>query len=90
MDSLSPIRDRLRSHGEVVFAVHVRPSSAKTALRPSLANGTLRLTVAAPPEHNKANAAVIRFFSRELGVPPSGFQMLSGQSSSKKIFRVQV
>lgn len=90
MDVLSPIRDRLRTHKEAVFAVNVRPSAAKTVLRPSLADGTLRLNVAAPPEHDKANTEVIRFFSRELGVPLSGFHMLSGQSSSKKIFRVQM
>ncbi len=90
MDSLSPIRDRLRSHGEVVFAVHVRPSSAKTALRPSLVNGTLRLTVAAPPEHNKANAAVIRFFSRELGVPTSSIEILKGHFSARKCVKICV
>lgn len=44
----------------------------------------LKLSVTVPPEAGKANAAVLKFLARTLGVPSNGLELLRGQTQPRK------
>ena len=71
------------------LTVTVRPSAQKTKRKPDSEDGSWRIDLQAPPEDNKANLELIRFLSKELGVPKSRIEILSGLTGRRKVVRVQ-
>jgi uncharacterized protein YggU (UPF0235/DUF167 family) len=70
------------------FTVHVRPNAGKNALGP-FTDFPLRAHVAAPPQENQANEALIRLLSKELDIPRRFFSILKGKSSRQKCLAVE-
>ena len=68
--------------------VKVIPKSSKTEIAGTMADGTLRVRVAAVPEKGKANAVLCAFLARHYGVAPSEVEVISGQTSPMKLVRV--
>jgi hypothetical protein len=48
----------------------------------------LRIRLNAPPVEGRANAALVRFLARALGVPRSQVSLLSGETGRNKIVRI--
>ncbi len=71
------------------IAVKVRVGAPKTHIKGIMADGTYKIDVAAVPEDNKANLELIRFLAKEFDVAKSDIEILSGQTNSKKILRIQ-
>ncbi|ASP20098.1 hypothetical protein ANTHELSMS3_01399 [Antarctobacter heliothermus] len=68
------------------LAVRVTPKAARNAV---LRDETgLRVTVTTVPEGGKANAAVIKLLAKALGVPKSRLELLRGETSRDKLFRI--
>ncbi len=63
------------------FKVLVKPNAKKTEIL-SQNNNTLKIAVAAPPQQNKANIALIKFLSKKFGK----VRLVSGISSKTKVF----
>jgi uncharacterized protein (TIGR00251 family) len=78
--------------GSVTLAVRVTPKSSKTALGEVLVmpdgRSVLSVRIAAPPVDGAANAALIAFFSKRLGVRRSVVAIASGEGSRLKILRI--
>ncbi len=76
----------------VTLAVRVTPKSSKTRLGDVMkmpdGRSVLAVRVAAPPVDGAANAALIAFFSKSLGVRRSEVTIVSGEGSRLKIVRV--
>jgi uncharacterized protein (TIGR00251 family) len=53
-----------------------------------MADGTLKVRIAAAPEKGKANAELCAFLARHYGVPKSAVTILSGASSPRKLVRI--
>ena len=53
-----------------------------------MADGTLKVRVAAPPERGKANVELARFLSAEFAVPTSAIEIIAGATSHNKQVRV--
>ena len=68
--------------------VKVTPKSAKTEITGELADGTLKIRVAATPERGKANAELCAFLAREIGIPAGRVEVVSGHTSPLKLVRV--
>ena len=49
-------------------------------------NGALKVSVTQAPEKGKANKAIIRVLSKELGLKKSQIQLFSGETSRQKKF----
>lgn len=47
-------------------------------------DGRLRIQLAAPPVEGEANAALLLFVARQLGVSRSAVSLLSGEASKRK------
>ncbi|WP_417205530.1 DUF167 domain-containing protein [Antarctobacter sp.] len=68
------------------LAVRVTPKAARNAV---LRDDTgLRVTVTTVPEGGKANAAVIKLLAKALGVPKSRLELVRGDTSRDKLFRI--
>lgn len=68
--------------------VKVIPRSARTELAGAMADGTLKVRIAAPPERGKANEVLCAFLAKHYGVPRISVAVISGQTASLKLVRV--
>jgi hypothetical protein len=72
----------------MTLRVKVIPRSAKSEIVGKMADGTLKVKIAAPPEHGKANEALCDFLAAHFGVRRGGVTIVSGHSSALKVVRV--
>lgn len=87
-DMLEALRHTLAAHGTVTVAVHVRPHAAESVVTGVLADGSVKLSVHAPPEDGKANHEAQRLLAEEFGVGLQHVELLSGPTSRRKVFRI--
>jgi uncharacterized protein len=69
--------------------LHVSPGAKRTSLEGLYGEGAIKLKVAAPPVHGRANAEVERFLSKVLGVPRSDVTITRGASGRDKTVLVR-
>ncbi len=70
------------------FAVKIHPRARKNAITGELGDA-LKLSLTAPPVEGRANEACIEFFANLLKVPRSSVTIASGDTSRRKIIRVE-
>jgi uncharacterized protein len=70
------------------FRVKAIPRSARTEVAGKLADGTIKIKVAAVPDKGKANAELCAFLAREFGVPQAHVEIVAGRNSPLKVVRV--
>ena len=68
--------------------VKVIPKSSRNEILGTMADGTLKVRIAAAPEKGRANAELCAFLARHYGVPRSAVTILSGQTSPRKLVRI--
>jgi len=69
--------------------VKVVPRSAKTEIVGEMADGTLKIKIAAPPEKGRANDALCAFLALHYAVPRAAVSIVSGHSAAVKLVRVE-
>src|SRR3954447_17409022 len=69
--------------GSVTFEVCVIPRSSKSEIVGEL-DGTLKIKLKAPPVDGAANDELVRLIAKELEMPQSSIEIVSGHSSKKK------
>jgi uncharacterized protein (TIGR00251 family) len=67
------------------LSVKVIPKSSRNEVVEVQPDGTWRIKVAAAPEKGRANAELCDFLAREFGVAKSRVEVVSGQTSQRKI-----
>ena len=72
----------------MVLRVKVIPRSSRSELVGALADGTLKVRIAAPPEKGKANAALCAFLAEHYGVPRRSVEIVSGHTSALKQVKI--
>jgi len=72
----------------MTWRVKVIPRSAKNEIVGTMADGTLKIRIAAPPENGKANAALIALLAGHFGVGRSAVEILSGHGTALKLIRI--
>ncbi len=68
--------------------VKVVPKSSRSEVVGQMADGTLKVKVAAAPERGKANAELCALLARHFGVPRKNVIILSGETSPTKRLRI--
>jgi uncharacterized protein (TIGR00251 family) len=71
----------------MTLRVKVIPRSAKTEIAGKMADGTLKVRIAAPPEKGKANEELVRFLAAHFGVKK--VEIVSGHTAALKMVRLQ-
>ena len=78
----------MNAHGSGVrIAVHVVPRAAVSAVV-GLHGDRLKVTLAAPPVDGAANAELVAFFARALGVARRDVELVAGETSRKKTLAI--
>jgi len=70
------------------LAVRVTPRSARNEIAEILSDGTVRVRLTAPPVEGKANAALIKFLAKVLGVAPSRLEIVAGETGRDKLVSI--
>lgn len=70
------------------LTLRITPRARKTEFAGVLEDGILRVRVAAPPVEGKANAALLTFLARVLGVRKNRIEIVAGQRGLDKIVSV--
>ena len=72
----------------VRLAVVVTPRASRTEVA-GVAEGRLKIRVAAPPVGGAANEELVRFLARALGVPRGAVAVTAGAAGRRKTLQVQ-
>ena len=83
-----PYLAKLQTEGSLTLRVKVIPRSARTNAIGEMADGTVKIKVAAVPEKGKANAELIAFLADVFSLPRSNVTLVTGAASSTKLFRI--
>ena len=82
------LQQRIGQRMSATLRIKVVAKSPKTEIAGELSDGTLKVKVAAAPERGKANAELCSFLAREIGIPSSQVEVISGHTSPLKLVRV--
>jgi uncharacterized protein (TIGR00251 family) len=74
---------------DLILRIKVIPKSNRTEMAGEMADGTLKVRVAAPPEKGKANAELCAFLAKHYGVPRDSVAIMSGETSPLKHVRIK-
>lgn len=77
--------------GGVTLAVRAQPGAKKTAIVGVYGEGEaaqLKIAVQAPPVEGRANEALVAFLGETFGVPKRAVEIVSGELSRSKVFRL--
>jgi hypothetical protein len=72
----------------VTVRVKVIPRSPRTEFAGEMADGTLKVRVAAPPEKGKANDALCAFLAAHYSVAREAVTVISGHTAALKLVRI--
>ena len=79
----------IQPHPEgATLAVRAQPGAKKNAVLGERA-GALKVSVTAPPEDGRANAALVEVLKEWLDVKRSQVELLSGKSNRNKVFLIR-
>lgn len=73
---------------EKYLRIRVVPGAPKTEIKGEMADGTIKVAVAAAPEKGKANQALIGFLAEEFGVPKAAVKIISGAGVRLKLIKI--
>lgn len=76
----------------VTLAVRAQPGAKKTAITGLYGEGQsaqLKIAVQAPPLEGRANQALIAFLADTFDLPRSAAELVSGELSRSKVFRLR-
>ena len=73
----------------MTLRVKVIPRSPTSEIAGTMADGTLKVKIAAPPEKGKANEALCAFLARHYGVPRAAVTVVSGHAATLKLVRIE-
>ncbi len=70
------------------LTVRVSPGAGRSQIVGRMADGRLKVRVAAPAEGGRANAALVKLLAERLGVRPQAVVLIAGHGSRDKIVEV--
>jgi uncharacterized protein (TIGR00251 family) len=73
--------------GSVRFTVRAQPRASRTEIVGGHGDG-VRIRLAAPPVEGAANAELISFLAKKLGVPKSAVRVVKGERGREKLVEV--
>ncbi len=77
-----PLKITTRDDG-IAFDCHVQPRAKRTAIK-GIRDGALAVALASPPVDGKANAALIAFLAKILGIPRRKITLIRGEHNRHK------
>jgi uncharacterized protein (TIGR00251 family) len=75
----------VRDNGTVVLRVHVQPGAGRTSVQ-GRHGDALKVSVAAPPQGGRANAAVAKLLGEIFGIKADAVSIVAGETNRAKRF----
>jgi hypothetical protein len=72
----------------MLLKIRLHPGAKKNETAGTLADGTIKINLTAPPIDGRANKALIEYLAREYGVPKARITLKSGQKSRLKLVEI--
>jgi uncharacterized protein (TIGR00251 family) len=72
----------------ITLRVKVIPRAPRSEIVGEMADGTLKVKIAAVPERGKANDELCRLLAEHFRVSPSSVSVVSGKTSTLKLVRI--
>lgn len=72
------------------YRIKVITRQPQSLFKGQMADGTIKIAIAAVPEKGKANQELLRYLSEELGYSVSCFRIVSGLTSPLKVISLDV
>ena len=88
MTELSDLSKKLAAEGRLTIHVKVIPRASKSELVGVLEDGSLKVKLAAVPEKGKANEELRQVLARAFGVSRNQVEIITGETSPRKLVRV--
>ena len=85
---LEKLIENLANNKEIYFNVKVIPGAPKTEIREEMADGTIKVALAAQPEKGEANQVLINYVAKALGVRKYQVKIISGLTERNKLLKV--
>ncbi|MDD5031419.1 MAG: DUF167 domain-containing protein [Patescibacteria group bacterium] len=80
---------RKLENGKILYLrIKANPGMAKTEIKQVMADGTIKINIAAPAEKGKANQALLSFLVKEFGVSKEGISIISGAGEKLKLVKI--
>ncbi|MFA5154992.1 MAG: DUF167 domain-containing protein [Patescibacteria group bacterium] len=80
--------DNLAKNKEIYFRVKAVPGAGTTGFLDKMADGTIKIALAAAPEKGRANQELINFLAAGLGVRRYQVKIIGGANSRLKLIKV--
>ena len=71
------------------FKLKITPNSSKNEIGETMADGTIKIRLKAPPVDGKANEELIKFLSKEWKIPKTKIIIQKGLTSKNKIIKTE-
>jgi len=85
---LLDFKKKLEKEGFLYLRIKTRPGAGKTEIKGIMADGTIKINVAAPAVKGKANQELVNFLAEEFGVKKGGVSMISGAGEKLKLVKI--
>ncbi|HEX9391781.1 MAG TPA: DUF167 domain-containing protein [Usitatibacteraceae bacterium] len=77
-----------RAEGVITLSLHAQPGAKRTEIQ-GLHGDALKVRLAAPPIEGRANQELRRFLAELFQVPQRNVNLVSGEASRQKRFRIR-
>ncbi|OIO53334.1 hypothetical protein COT40_01340 [Candidatus Peregrinibacteria bacterium CG08_land_8_20_14_0_20_41_10] len=84
------LKDKLHEKKSLFLRVKVVPNASRTQFKETMADGTLKIAVAAPAEKNKANQMLCHFLAEKLETRLDCVKIASGKSERLKLIHISI
>jgi len=78
----------LANNKEIYFRIKAVPGAGTTGFLDKMADGTIKVAIAAAPENGKANQELIKFLATQLGVRKYQVKIISGVGDRLKLIKI--
>lgn len=85
---LEKLIEDLANNKEIYFNVKVIPGAPKTEIREEMADGTIKIALAAKPEKGEANQELTNYLAKLLGVRKYQIKIVTGLTERHKLIKV--
>ena len=72
----------------LILKIKIVPNSSKNDI--ILEEGFIKVKITAQPIENKANKAIIEFFSKKFKIPKTSIEIIKGSTSKEKTFLFKI
>lgn len=73
----------------MILKIKLRPGAKNNVFGETLADGTIKISLTAPPIEGRANQALIEFLSQHFRAAKSQIKIIRGLKSKNKVIEIQ-